>query len=577
MKPLNLDNKPCSPISSNCVIWQGPDIPCIKLCTGDTVSDVVNKLATELCAIMDQLNITNYDLSCFDLAACPPQTFQQLIQFLIDQICLAQGITTTDGKVSGCPDCLVSVAPCFQIGNQTTMQLVDYVQMIAERVCSIIDQITVINNQIQNLEIRVEILENTPPPVFTLPSIATNCFAAIIGSASATIDVVLNALINDPTIGYCQLIGATGDPVDILAAVATQCIDSTDPSLSNPGETMGSAYGPYTGFGTWNNTPITAADAINNLWIALCDIYNYLVAGGDLAVLDTTTVNLTYTGGVLQADVQDTGWKDLLGFGYMAGNANRPQCRRIGNEVHFRGYLTVPMGNAGEGAAGTVNAAPLPDSYVPLTYGKTFNTVDSGSAVDSCKLTTHNGANWTGATAALALTFNRGNSVIPSGILSPGQSFDGSYTHGTRQIIFRTVSVTDGEPSPTYKDAALHSIVGCTLRSTGELVMSTVLTEESYKTSTSGFEYSAIGRNLISNIISGENVPTYTPTAPSQYNAAASGAYSNSNLTGLSYFWAFDQNAGKAEELGGFQMRLDGLRAFIDPCDPTITTPTPCI
>ena len=47
MKPLNLDNKPCSPISSNCVIWQGPDIPCIKLCTGDTVSDVVAKLATD--------------------------------------------------------------------------------------------------------------------------------------------------------------------------------------------------------------------------------------------------------------------------------------------------------------------------------------------------------------------------------------------------------------------------------------------------------------------------------------------------------------------------------------------------
>ena len=40
MKPLNLDNKPCSPISSNCVVWQGPDIPCIQLCTGDTVSDV---------------------------------------------------------------------------------------------------------------------------------------------------------------------------------------------------------------------------------------------------------------------------------------------------------------------------------------------------------------------------------------------------------------------------------------------------------------------------------------------------------------------------------------------------------
>ena len=43
MKPLNLDNSPCSPISSNCIVWQGPDIPCIHLCTGDTISDVVNR------------------------------------------------------------------------------------------------------------------------------------------------------------------------------------------------------------------------------------------------------------------------------------------------------------------------------------------------------------------------------------------------------------------------------------------------------------------------------------------------------------------------------------------------------
>ena len=85
MKPLNYDNSPCSPISSNCVIWQGPDIPCIKLCAGDTISDVVFKLATELCTVLDTLNVTNYDLSCFNLVACGPNDFQALIQFLIER------------------------------------------------------------------------------------------------------------------------------------------------------------------------------------------------------------------------------------------------------------------------------------------------------------------------------------------------------------------------------------------------------------------------------------------------------------------------------------------------------------
>jgi hypothetical protein len=305
MKPLNLDNRPCSPISSNCVIWQGPDIPCIKLCTGDTVSDIVFKLGTELCIIMDQLNVTNYDLTCLGITACPPQDFQALIQLLITKICELNGIPATETKVSStCPDCVVSVAECFVEGNQTTMQLIDYVQMIADRICSILDQINIINNQITNLDNRVTVLENTPPPTFTLPSIDTGCLATYItgNPASATIDIVLDTLLNNGTAGYCALIAATDLPANILSAVATQCITGTDNSLANPGDTFSSAYGPYTGFGTWNNTPITAADAINNLWIALCDIYNFasnlpvtVVDAGDGVSVTSATVGITTT------------------------------------------------------------------------------------------------------------------------------------------------------------------------------------------------------------------------------------------------------------------------------------------
>jgi len=81
MKPLNYDNSPCSPISSNCVIWQGPDIPCIKLCAGDTISDVIFKLATELCTVLDTLNVTNYDLSCFNLTLVVQMIFKHLYNF----------------------------------------------------------------------------------------------------------------------------------------------------------------------------------------------------------------------------------------------------------------------------------------------------------------------------------------------------------------------------------------------------------------------------------------------------------------------------------------------------------------
>ena len=120
MKPTNLDEHGCDPISSNCVIWQGPDIDCINLCKGDTVSDVVFKLATELCDLMDTFKISNYDLTCLGLAECTPKTFQELIQLLIEKICECCDVDPDiDPKIfqEGCPDCEVTVCSAFYTTN----------------------------------------------------------------------------------------------------------------------------------------------------------------------------------------------------------------------------------------------------------------------------------------------------------------------------------------------------------------------------------------------------------------------------------------------------------------------------
>ena len=91
MLPSNTNNtSPCTPVSSNCVIWQGPDISCINLCNGDTVSDVVGKLATELCALIDatcQCNpdLTGLDISC--ITTTTPEGLVATLQEIIDYVC----------------------------------------------------------------------------------------------------------------------------------------------------------------------------------------------------------------------------------------------------------------------------------------------------------------------------------------------------------------------------------------------------------------------------------------------------------------------------------------------------------
>lgn len=303
MKPLNLDNKPCSPISSNCVIWQGPDIECINICNGDSVSDVVAALATELCTVLDQINVSSYDLTCLGFtSACPPKDFEALIQFLINKICDLESVPTDTPKdASGCPDCIVSVASCFVEGTTTNMQLVDYVQAIANKVCALVDNIADLQTQIDGIDIRVTALENAVPPSLAIPSIPTGCLDSVIPGtpATETIDIVLDYLVNDATIGYCATIdtlwGSSGSAADLAAVLNPVCITASSASIVDGNDagvgTMSSAYPGPTG---WVTTPLTLAQTIQNLWIAICDLRNITT----VTFTDTDTITVTENTGL---------------------------------------------------------------------------------------------------------------------------------------------------------------------------------------------------------------------------------------------------------------------------------------
>jgi hypothetical protein len=88
----------CIKTSSNCVIWEGPDIPCLKLCYGDNITEVLFKLATKFCDTLLLLDPTQYDISCFNSLACPPTDFSELFQLVIDQICNIQLTPGDPGK-----------------------------------------------------------------------------------------------------------------------------------------------------------------------------------------------------------------------------------------------------------------------------------------------------------------------------------------------------------------------------------------------------------------------------------------------------------------------------------------------
>lgn len=278
MKPTNIYKHGCDPISSNCVIWQGPDIDCINLCKGDNISTVVYNLATELCTLMDTFKITNYDLSCLNLLPCEPKDFQSLIQLLIDKVCTCCDVTPVPDPGTGtlgCPDCEVPICSVFYYTNPqgdtvTSMQLTDYVQAIGNKVCSIVSQIATINLTLDNHENRIQALEGGSSGGgsggTTLPTV-TPCSEINLPPEQAQLDVALQQLMDQ----YCTFVNIVGKPLDIYASLAFQCTGlSVLPQLANPASNMNTITG-------WESAPSTLEDSFRNMWLTICDMRTAIV------------------------------------------------------------------------------------------------------------------------------------------------------------------------------------------------------------------------------------------------------------------------------------------------------------
>lgn len=276
MKPLNFDNSPCSPTSSNCVIWGGPDLPCINLCKGDSITDVVEKIALELCTILDTLNISSYDLSCFSLANCSPQTFTDLINFLIVKVCALENINPDSGggvtpPSVGCPtDCFVEVAPCFVVGSATVMNLTNYVTTIGEKICDLVDSVALQQIAIDSLDNRVYQLEIAGPPVIPvltmvmaeeLPSVPS-----LPAGSTQLIQTVVDSFINQI---WFPFVATTGDSGLLSTAISNQTVAATDISKVNPAAQMSAQYPSL-----WTTPTGTIAGTINNIWACIEDLRN---------------------------------------------------------------------------------------------------------------------------------------------------------------------------------------------------------------------------------------------------------------------------------------------------------------
>lgn len=327
----NTADKGCSPVSSNCVIWQGPDLGCIDLCNGDAISDVMYKVATKLCTIQTSLDLSNLDLSClvsFCSATNPAPTTKTLsavLDFIIDKVCcLNTTIANLPGGGSGFTEPNLALPTCLQYADpatgQTITQLVhnQYTLRLGNQFCSLKATVDGHTTTLATYNTRITALENAPG--VSLPTVTPNC---ILPATPTAMNVVLDKLEEE----YCGLRNVLGTNTALTASIAQQCQGlGASPALSTSG-TISSLTG-------WNANSTSIASAVQNLWVVLCDmrqtIYDLKTAAG---TTDCSSFLLGFTAAANEARTQVTVFFNGGGTVIPAGFAN---CTAQGSKITIR-------------------------------------------------------------------------------------------------------------------------------------------------------------------------------------------------------------------------------------------------
>ena len=164
-------------VSTNCITYQGADIPCLGICKGSNLSVVEMAIANRLCELSDLTDATTITVPACIIAAWnagqEDKTILNLLQFALDQICVLQAeITVLQTPVE--PEVTLDYACCSTNSCVTTgkVTLSVALQNIINCICEIKSEVSTLKSTVKSLQKEV---------------------------------IVLNAQINDPTNGIGEL------------------------------------------------------------------------------------------------------------------------------------------------------------------------------------------------------------------------------------------------------------------------------------------------------------------------------------------------------------------------------------
>lgn len=249
-------------ISSSTVVWAGPDLDCIGLCKGDTITDTQAKIAEKVCEILKALDLSDLDLDCVtDCPTCPQpdKSLLTVLRLMIKAFCTLK--SKVDNMSGGSSEssvlnvnlrCLAITDGSGNVLNNGSDE--EIVQSIIDQVCSNKFDVALLKAQIASLQDIVNNIDLNPTP----PAINVNSSCLFNGSREISIaHTMLDA-------AFCQLRAATGTPSDLSTGISKQ------PTLT------GTQLAEYLIDG-FIQDPANVGQSLNNIWVILTDVLNKVI------------------------------------------------------------------------------------------------------------------------------------------------------------------------------------------------------------------------------------------------------------------------------------------------------------
>jgi len=202
---------------------------------------------------------------------------------------------------------------------------------------------------------------------------------------------------------------------------------------------------------------------------------------------DTCTIGFTevaaFPNYVFSAEVVETPWENLEGFGHYGVSLAKPKVKRIGNQLHFKGTAIIPLSS---------------DAGATLISMTAYNTYDNQPYNQ-----VYTGTGGVNVNTEGSITFNKGASVLPAELNLCSKTIDDTYQK--QYISSRQITVSGGADG-----ASLSAVFQINISSTGTLILQTLKDIEDGAVGTGSNVGGSPLRYITSNVRSGELVPDFS-------------------------------------------------------------------